>query len=231
MNQYKFLENHYQIDYLQEQYLTEIDLLNIPSAIKNQFSKINLPSISNVYKQFDNKITNKLKEYDIDANEIKSSAKSMAKEIANDIKKAHDKKVPIKTISKVIDKKIKKSMSDILQDSVLSFSKMILSLIISLVMTLFIMTLLLAIFVLVFGLNIYLSYAFILLFVFEIWATTLTFMINIFDEVDDKPKNIFKLNSKVLNGLTINSFDDNNLNVYTTKTLIQSFKNIFKKLK
>jgi len=232
MDQYIFLEKYYNED-LNSQLLNEFDLSSLTSSFKEQFSKINMHLVSNIYQKYEKNITKKLKEFDVDVDKIKKIAKKSAKSIYSDINNAYTKKIPVKTISKIIDKKILMSVEDEIINTSNSLTKIIFLLILSFVMIIFVMTVLLFLFSVILGVNIYLAYFFILLFLYEISSVTSSFVFSVFGKDKDESETVglYKMNNKVLNNLSIDKLNNRDVKVYTVQVLTESFKNIIKKFK
>jgi len=232
MNQYEFLENHYQSDILVNELLTEFDLSSISASLKNKLSKLNTNVIHRTYSKYEENITKKLKEYDIDVNKIKKSAMKSAKDIYSTIHGNYQKNKSIDFTVKSINSKIMFNVSDVIKYAKGGFVEVVFLLILSLILILFINTVLLLILTTIFNVNMYLAYFFILLFIIEISSFSIHMVFGYSSKNETIVSGNFSVDKKAIGGISLKNMNENeNEKIYFVKVLSKSFTNILTKFK
>jgi len=233
MNNYKFIENHYinslSNKQLVEMILIEFDLSSIKDKFEESISKLNLSNANAVLKKIEKKLSDKLKEFDVDHEQIKKKSKQSSKEIYSIINNGFKNKIPSKRIAKKVEAKIFKSVSEEIKDSAATGIQIIFSLITAVAIMLFMIGVLIGILNVVLGMNIVLSYIIVLFFTFEIFEISFSLMIKWIGV--DSDSTIVSYQNKLKN-VSIKKYDESkNEKIYLLHVFIDAFKNVIQKLK
>jgi len=233
MNNYNLLEDRYynslSNNELMDKLLYEFDLSSIKDDFKEKLSKLNLTNASIVFEKINKKLSNKLKEFDVDPEAIKNSAKKSTKDIYSIIDKGLKNKIPSKITAKKIEKKVIASVSQQIKDSTLSGIQIIMSLVFAVAIMLFMMMVIIGILNIILNVNIVLAYIIVLFFIFAIYELSFSLMVKWID--GDSDSTVVSYRNKLKN-IKIQKYDESaNEKIYILHVFINSFKNVIQKIK